>query len=166
MKLPTSGEYSVTASKTDSAFKFTTATFVTPDGNRTANLAPVLPKLLTMSYSDRAVALELTQFVTGPFPLTTTLLSDGRNRTRIILFGTDLGLLPGEDVGAITAEAMDAAQVRYPLRVEYVNTLPDLPTVYQIVLRLNRELEDSGEVLVSVSVHGLTSNKVRIAIQP
>jgi len=166
MKLPTSGEYLLTASKSDSAFKFTTATFVTPDGNRTANLAPVLPKLLTMSYSDRAVALELTQFVTGPFPLTTTLLSDGRNRTRIILFGTDVGLLPGEDVEAITAEAVDAAQVRYPLRVEYVNTLPDLPTVYQIVVRLNRELEDSGEVLVSISVHGLTSNKVRIAIQP
>ena len=77
-----------------------------------------------------------------------------------------MGLLPGEDVEAITAEAVDAAQVRYPLRVEYVNTLPDLPTVYQIVVRLNRELEDSGEVLVSISVHGLTSNKVRIAIQP
>ena len=100
------------------------------------------------------------------FHLQPTLLSDGRNRTRIILFGTDLGLLPGEDVEAITAEAVDAAQVHYPLRVEFVSPLPDLPTVHQIVLRLNRELEDSGEVLVSVSVHGLTSNKVRIGIQP
>lgn len=166
MNLPTSGEYSVAASKNDSAFKFTSATFIAPNGDRTANLAPVLPNLLTMSYSDHAVALELTQFVTGPFPITTTLLSDGRNRTRIILFGTDLGLLPGEDVEAITAEAVDAAQVHYPLRVEFVRPLPDLPAVHQIVLRLTRELEDSGEVLVSVSVHGLTSNKVRIGIQP
>jgi len=128
--------------------------------------AALLPVLLTANDSDRAIALELTTFIADPFPITNTFLSDGRNRTRIILFGTDLGLLPGEDVEAITAEAVDAAQVRYPLRVEYVNTLPDLPTVYQIVVRLNRELEDSGEVLVSISVHGLTSNKVRIAIQP
>ena len=67
---------------------------------------------------------------------------------------------------ALTAEAVDAAQVRYPLRVEFLNPLPNLPHVYQIVLRLNRELDDSGEVLVSVSLHGMTSNKVRIGIQP
>ena len=119
-----------------------------------------------MTGSDRAAAVELTQFVAGPFPITTTLLSDGRNRTRIIVFGTDLGLLQGEDVDAITAEAIDAADVHYPLRVEFVNPLPDLPEAQQIVLRLNRDLDDSGEVLVSVSVHGLTSNKVRIGIRP
>jgi hypothetical protein len=75
-------------------------------------------------------------------------------------------LLPGEDVEAVTAEAVDAAGVSYPLRVEFISPLPDLPQVNQIVLRLNRELEDSGEVLVSISVHGSTSNKVRISIQP
>src|SRR6185369_11633135 len=162
MNLPTSGEYSVTASKSDSTFVFRTTTFVAPNGDRAANLEPVPPTLLTVTGSDHAAAVELTQFVTGPFPITTTLLSEGRNRTRIIVFGTDLGLLPGEDVEAVTAEAVDAAGVSYPLRVEFIRPLPDLPQVYQIVLRLNRELEDSGEVLVTVSVHGLTSNKVRI----
>jgi hypothetical protein len=166
MNLPTSGEYSVTAAKSDSPFKFTTATFVTPTGDRTGNLAPQPPVLLTVAGSDHAVAVELTQFVTGPFPITTTLLSEGRNRTRIIVFATDLGLLPGENIEAISAEAVAAAGVSYPLRVEFLTPLPDLPQVNQIVLRLTRELEDSGEVLVSVSVHGLTSNKVRIGIQP
>src|SRR5215213_7724711 len=128
--------------------------------------ATKLPVLLTVPDSDRAVALELTQFITGPFPLTTTLLSDGRNRTRIILFGTDLGLLPGEMAEAITAEAEDAAHNRYLLRVEFVSPLAELPNVSQIVLRLTRELDDVGEVLVSVSVHGLSSNNVRIAIKP
>jgi hypothetical protein len=152
--------------KSDSPFKFTTATFVTPTGDRTGNLAPQPPVLLTVAGSDHAVAVELTQFVTGPFPITTTLLSEGRNRTRIIVFATDLGLLPGENIEAISAEAVAAAGVSYPLRVEFLTPLPDLPQVNQIVLRLTRELEDSGEVLVSVSVHGLTSNKVRIGIQP
>ena len=128
--------------------------------------ATKLPVLLTSPGSDRALALELTQFLDGPFPLTSTLLSDGRNRTRIIVFGTDLGLLPGEDAEAVTAEAEDAAQVRYPLRVEFVSPLAELPNVSQIVLRLNRDLDDAGEVLVTVTVHGRTSNKVRIAIQP
>jgi hypothetical protein len=128
--------------------------------------ATKLPTLLTLPDSDRAIALELTQFLRGPFPITTTLLSDGRNRTRIIVLGTDLGLLPGENVEAITAEAEDAAHVVYPLRVEFANPLPDLPQVSQIVLRLNGNLEDTGEVLITVTVHGRTSNKVRIAIQP
>jgi hypothetical protein len=119
-----------------------------------------------MPYSDRAVALELTQFLSGPFPITTTLLSDGRNRTRVIVFGTDLGLLPGENIEAVTAEAEDAAHVVYPLRVEFVNPLPELPHVSQIVLRLNGNLEEAGEALVTVTVHGRTSNKVRIGIQP
>ena len=147
-------------------FVFRTTTVVAPNGDRTANLEPVPPTLLTVTGSEHAAAVELTQFVTGPFPLTTTLLSEGRNRTRIIVFGTDLGLLPGEDIEAVTAEAVDAAGVSYPLRVEFISPLPDLPQVNQIVLRLNRELEDSGEVLVSISVHGFTSNKVRIGIQP
>ena len=159
--------WTVTPAKTDYVISPLAQSFNNLVADTTADFnATKLPNLLTVTYSDRAVALELTQLVTGPFPLTTTLLSDGRNRTRIIVFGTDLGLLPGEDAEAVTAEAEDAAHVRYPLRVEFVRLLPDLPHIYQIVLRLNRELDDAGEVLVNVSVHGLPSNKVRVAIQP
>jgi hypothetical protein len=253
--LPTSGEYSITASKDEYTFNSDTATFITPTGDRTADFsaqltasikkhsisgrvlnrngepmagvlltlsgsvnrsattaidgsysfteiqdrssctvtaskdgylmspliqtfnnlsadmtadfqAAKLPTLLSVPDSDRAVALELTQFLSGPFPITTTLLSDGRNRTRVIVFGTDLGLLPGETIEGVTAEAEDAAYVVYPLRVEYVSPLPELPQVSQIVLRLNGNLEDAGEVLVSVTVDGRKSNKVRIGIQP
>lgn len=164
MNLPTSGEYSITAAKTD--YTFGAAAFVTPGGNQTADLQAKLPTLLTLPDSNRAVALELTQFLDGPFPLTSTLLSDGRNRTRIIVFGTDLGLHPGEDAEAVTAEAVDAAQVRYPLRVEFVGPLSDLPQVSQIVLRLTGQLNDKGEVFVNVTVRGRSSNMVKIAIQP
>src|SRR5215217_3520931 len=59
---------------------------------------------------------------------------------------------------AVTAEVEDAAQVHYPLRVEFVSPLPELPQVSQIVLRLSRELDDQGEVLLFVTVHGRTSN--------
>ena len=166
MNLPTSGEYSITAAKNEYVFKSASVSFITPGGNQTADFQTKSPTLLTLPDSNRAVALELTQFLDGPFPLTSTLLSDGRERTRIFVFGIDLGLLPGEDVEAVTAEAEDSAQVRYPLRVEFVSPLAELPQISQIVLRLNRDLEDTGEVLVTVTVHGRASNKVRIAIQP
>jgi hypothetical protein len=162
--LPTSDEYVITAAKTGYTFNSAGVSLVTPGGNRTADIQTAKPTLLTLPNSDRAVALELTQFLDGPFPVITTLLSEGRNTTRIIVFGSDLGLLPGEDVEVITAEAEDADQTKYPLRVEFVSPLAELSNVNQIVLRLNRDLDEVGEVLVTITVHGRTSNKVRIAI--
>jgi hypothetical protein len=126
--------------------------------------AALLPVLLTAADSDRAIALELTTFIADPFPITSTFLSEGRNRTRVVFFGKDLGLLPGEGVEAITAEAEDAAHVKYPLRVEFITALPELPGIYQIVIRLTGDLEDAGDVLVTIKVHDLTSNKARILI--
>jgi hypothetical protein len=120
--------------------------------------------LLTESDSDRAIALELTTFVADPFPITSTFLSGGHDRTRVVFFAKDLGLLPGEGVEVITAEAEDSAHVKYPLRVEFVNPLPELPDVNQLVIRLTGDLEDAGDVLVTITVHGLTSNKARITI--
>jgi hypothetical protein len=126
--------------------------------------AALLPVLLTANDSDRAIALELTTFILDPFPITNTFLSEGRNRTRVVFFGRDLGLLPGEGVEAITAEAEDAEHVKYPLRVESVNPLPELPAISQLVIRLTGGLENKGDVWVTIKVHGLTSNKARIII--
>ena len=166
--LPTSGRYLITASKAGYVMSPLVQTFNDLSADTVADFkATPIPVLLTMPDSDRAIALELTTFLPEPFSLTSTLLSAGHNRTRITVFATDLGLLPGEGIEVLTAEAEDAAHVQYPLRVEFVSALPDLPNVNQIVLRLNGNLEDAGEeVLVSISVHGVTSNKVRIKIDP
>jgi hypothetical protein len=64
----------------------------------------------------------------------------------------------------MTAEAEDAAHVIYPLRVEFVSPLPELPQVNQLVIRLTGDLENAGDVYVTITVHGLTSNKARISI--
>ena len=126
--------------------------------------ATKLPVLLTVPDSDRALALELTRLVTDPFPLTNILLAGGDNRTRIMLFATDLGLLPGDGVEALMAEAEDLKGVRYQLGVEFLSPLPGVPDVFQLVIRLNGELESAGEVLINVSVRGASSNKTRILI--
>jgi hypothetical protein len=126
--------------------------------------AALLPVLLTEPDSERAIALELTTFIADPFPITSTFLSGGHDRTRVVFFAKDLGLLPGEGVEVITAEAEDAAHVKYPLRVEFVSPLPELQDVNQLVIRMTGDLEDAGDVLVTITVHGLPSNKAQIAI--
>ncbi len=171
--LPTSGRYVITPSKDDYVFDVTSKTFIAPIGDQVSNFtankprpipATPLPVLLTATGSDRAVALELTTFIADPFPITNTFLSEGRNRTRVVFFGKDLGLLPGEGVEAMTAEAEDAAHVKHALRVEFVSPLPELPGINQIVIRLTGDLEDAGDVWVTIKIHGLTSNKARIIV--
>ena len=156
----------VTASKAGYVMSPLVQTFNDLSADTVADFkATLIPVLLMIQDSDRAIALELTTFLPEPFSLTSTLLSAGRNRTRITVFATNLEMAPGESVEVLTAEAEDAAHTIYPLRVEFVTALPDLPHVSQIVLRLNGDLENvSGDVLVSITAHGLASNKVRIKI--
>ena len=169
LELVAGGNYVLTPSKAHCTFNPVTKSVDDLQADTQVDFSAIveevlLPTLLTAAGTDRAIALELTTFITDPFPITTTLLSAGRNRTRVVFFGKDLGLLPGEGVEAITAEAEDEAHVKYPLRVEFVNPMSDLPHVSQIVIRLTGDLENAGEVYITVTVHGLTSNKARISI--
>lgn len=157
--------WNVRAAKDHFALSPPVQTFNDLTANQVADFEGVqLPVLLTAVDSDRAVALDLIQFLPEPFSLTTTLLTEGRNRTRIIVFATDLNLLPGEGIEALVAEAEDAQHVSHPLRVEFVSTLPELPNLSQVVIRLSQDLDNAGDVLISLRVRGLTSNKARIAV--
>ena len=159
------GNYTVTGSKDGYALAPLSKVFNDLGTDIVANFQAVRPAvLLTLPGSDRAVALELTSLVSDPFPLTSTLLANGHNRTRIMLFATGLESLLGEDVEALTAEAEDVFGVRHQLQVEFAKRLPELPNVTQLVIRLNGDLDGAHEVLVSVAAHGLTTNKVRIRI--
>jgi len=165
--LDAGASWTVTAARTNFALLPGVQTFVDLSADAVANFEAVqLPVLLTEAGSDSAVAMELTQWVPEPFSITTTLLSDGRNTTRIIMFATDLNLQPGEGIEALTAEAEDAEHVLHPLRVEFVSPLPGLPQINQVVVRLTRDLDRAGNVLITLKVHGLTSNKARIIVGP
>lgn len=125
------------------------------------------PVLYSVSDSStRAIALESMTFRAEPFQLT----SDGYfnasdSRTRIALFGTDLEFLQGEGANALSADAQDAAGKLYSLNVEYVGTVPSFPGVYMIVVRLNDSMPPNvGDVLVRLRLHGMASNRVRVAI--
>ena len=76
----------------------------------------------------------------------------------------DLELLPGEGANAFTSDVQDATGKIYPLRVEYVGQVPNFPGITMIVVRLADDLGDVGDVLLRLNLHGMASNRVRVAI--
>src|SRR6185369_5544173 len=123
------------------------------------------PVLISQTASTRAVAFETVSFKAEPFPLTASLpLTSTDTRTRISIFAMDLELLTGEGANAFTSDVQDSSGKIYPLRIEYVGQVPDFPGITMIVVRLNDELGDNGDVLLRLNLHGIASNRVRVAI--
>jgi len=122
------------------------------------------PILISQASSTRAVAFESVTMKAEPFPLTATVPFSADTRTRICIFAMDLELLPGEGGNAFTSNVQDTTGKLYPLRVEYVGQVPNFPGITMIVVRLNDELGDAGDVLLRLNLHGVSSNRVRVAI--
>jgi uncharacterized protein (DUF1800 family) len=155
-------------------------------------LPPGSPVLLTegTGQTTRAVAYEAVTFRSEPFAVASAInwnadKSNTRDQqTRVMLFAMGLPLLAGEGANALTADAQDASGRIYPLKVEalsrpkYVQLSPapgdpsrQVPTevaqewLWAVTLRLDDAMTDTlGDVLVRVNLHGLSSNRVRIAI--
>jgi len=122
------------------------------------------PVLLSESTSTRAVALESVTLKPEPFPLTSSVLFSSDTRTRVCIFAMGLDLLPGEGVNAFTSDAEDGAGKRYLLRVEHMSQVPDFPGITMFIVRLADDMGNVGDVLIRLNLHGMSSNRVRLAI--
>jgi hypothetical protein len=122
------------------------------------------PTLVSASNSTRAIAVDSVTSQPEPFAPTATIPFGTDNRTRVMLFATNLGLGAGEGAAAVMADAEDGAHLHYLLTVEYAGLVPGYAWMYSIVVRLNDNLGDVGDVLVGVTVHGFTTNRVRVGI--
>ena len=147
----------------------------------------ISPTLISTSASTRAIALESVTMHSEPF----SLASEGNfnaadPRTRIEIFCMNLDFLAGEmsqsgnilvgDPNALTVDAEDAAHNHYPLKVEYVAQVPplldsqgnittDFRGLYMVIVRLNDSMASNlGDVLIRLNLHGMSSNRVRLAI--
>ncbi len=100
-----------------------------------------------------------------PFPFNTPFNFSLDHRTRIILLARDADLLPGENSSALTAQAEDSIFMVYPLTVEFVGKVPGFDWLTQIVVLLPQSVSGNGDLLVSITLHGRTSSKVRIKTQ-
>ena len=122
------------------------------------------PVLISLPNSTRAVALESINFLAEPFAATTPIAFAPDNRTRVTLFASNFTLATGETASAVTADAEDGNHIHYALPVEYVGAVPDQTWMTAVVVRLNDNLGDVGDVLVSITWHSLASNRVRVGI--
>jgi uncharacterized protein (TIGR03437 family) len=123
------------------------------------------PILFTEASTDRAIAFDSVTMMRDPFPLNTAFNFSLDHRTRIILLATDADLLPGENNSALTAQGEDSLLMVYPLTVEFVGKVPGFDWLTEIVVKLPESVAGNGDVLVSITLHGATSNKARIKIQ-
>lgn len=130
---------------------------------------PNAPILISDAASTRGIALESVTWKGEPFAVTSTVKFSNDNRTRVAIFAMNMNLFAGETANgnpsSFTADAEDAAHNHYPLNVEYVDQVPGFAGIYMIILRLNDNMTSNlGDVLVSLSLHTLASNRVRVAI--
>jgi Metallo-peptidase family M12B Reprolysin-like len=123
------------------------------------------PVLLTEENSSRAVALDSVTMMRDPFPLTSTVNFSTDQHTRVSLFAVGIEALPGEDLSTLTAQAEDAQQRVYPLRVEYVGRVPNFSWLTQIVVRLPDNVGSAKDLWVSINWRGIAGNKVVVGIK-
>ena len=154
----------------------------------TALAAPqISPTLISTSTTTRAIALESVTMHAEPFSLSSEGNFNAADpRTRIEIFCMNLDFLAGEmsqsgnilvgDPNALTVDAEDTAHNHYSLKVEYVAQVPplldsqgnittDFRGLYMVIVRLNDSMTSNlGDVLLRLNLHGMSSNRVRMAI--
>jgi len=153
----------------DSGAKFrsvVTNSFGAANSNEaTLTVQPPPPILQTEENTDLAIAFDSVTMLRDPYPLTNSFNFSSDNRTRVMLFAVNLDLLPSENSSAVTSQAEDAQLKVYPLTVESVTTVPGLSWLTEVVVLLPDNLPGTADVLVSVTWHTRTSNKMRIKIK-
>jgi Big-like domain-containing protein len=153
------GTYTVSATAFDNNGASTTSRSVTFVIN------PGPPQLLTDEVTSKAAALDSVTLLKEPFAVMPEHLLSSDQRTRMHLFGVNLGLHSDENLAAITVQAEDSQQRKYLLPVEALSSVPNFPWLFQVTVKLPDELQSIGDVWLSVSLRGVQSNKVPTKIR-
>jgi hypothetical protein len=124
------------------------------------------PKLLTEEGTGRAIALHSVTWFREPFTVMTLYNFSPETRTRIILFATDIDPAAVENASVVTAQAEDSQNRIYPLAVEFVGQVPGFAWLTEVIVKLPDELNNLGEVRVSIDVRGTSSNKAPLSVRP
>jgi len=122
------------------------------------------PILLTEDNSLKALSVDSVTFQRDPFPLLNDNNLSSDKRTRIKLFLVDMDLYSGETLSIVTAQAIESG-VSHDLPVEDLRKVPGVPWLSQLTVMLPSDLVVPGELTVSVTARGKTSNSATIRVQ-
>jgi len=134
----------------------------TPTPTPTPSPAPVL---LTFGESNRAIALHSVLMTAEPFSLLTQNNFGPDQRTRISLFATNAQLFQGETLSIISVSGVDTRSVSYNLLVESLAVVPNFDWMQMLVVRLPDDTTLKGDLSVTLTLRGLKSNTVLVAIR-
>ena len=121
------------------------------------------PVLETEENSQRAIALNSALFLRDPFSLTNPGFLNADQRTRVALFARNLIVTPGL---VVTAQAVDSQLTVHQLPVEFVEGLFTFPGFTQLNVRLPDGIAVAGDLQVTITVNGKTSNVVLVGVTP
>ena len=155
---------------TDTGTKFrcvVSNAFGTATSNEATLTVTAPPPVLAIeeNTTDSAGILESVLFTRDPFSIVNLLNFSPDNRTRLMLFGINLELLPSETMSAITVKAENGQMNAFPLAVEFVGKPPGMEPLTEVVVKLPDNLPTGQTLFVSVALRGQESNKVRVKIQ-
>ena len=122
------------------------------------------PVLFSEAESTRAIAVESVTNKREPFATTSTVSFSADKGTRVMLFAGNLRLAPNESTNVVTADAEDVSHHVYELKVEHVGQVPDQPWATGVIVKLDPQMGDLGDVLVRIYYKGEASNRVRLAV--
>jgi uncharacterized protein (TIGR03437 family) len=101
-----------------------------------------------------------------PFAVNTTYNFSSDPRTRIMLFASNLVLNAGENSSVVTVQARDSQGTTYPLTVEFVGAVPGYAGLTEVVVKFPDQLPGGGNLWVSISLRGVSSNQAFITMKP
>jgi hypothetical protein len=105
-------------------------------------------------------------FLHDPFPIIFNYNFSADRRTRIMLLAVNVNLLPGEDASVLKIQAEDSRGNVYLLPGEAVEKVPGFDWLAQVLIKLPDDLINAGDILVSINLRGIVSNKGIISIAP
>jgi uncharacterized protein GlcG (DUF336 family) len=118
--------------------------------------------LISNDSSTRAIAIHSVTLQREPFNPISDISWGNDNRTRIMLFA--MGLDRNTPPADVSATAQDGTNRIYNLAVEYLGPVPEQDWVTAIVVRLDDQMGDPGDVLIGIGYQGVASNRVRVGI--
>jgi hypothetical protein len=123
------------------------------------------PVLLTEENTEHAIALDSVFPTRDPFSLFTPHNFSNDHRRRVSLFVWRLGLQVNDNASNVTVVAEDSAGMSYPVTVEFVGPLPDVPGVSQVIVILpDNVIGAPRDLWLKVRVRGPGSNRAFIRI--
>jgi uncharacterized protein (TIGR03437 family) len=148
---------------TDYSTNVSTPVSMDADYTMTAVFVPP-PQIFVETGTNNAAAVDSVTFVRGPFRLFDPFNFSSDQRTRLILFTSDLGLTQ-PNPALLTVQASPASGPSVPLTVEAVGPVSGVAglTGSYVVVRLPDGLP-TGDLQLTLSLAGVTSNTTTLSI--